>query len=162
MNAMVVHTIDIVHFYEKTELTIEKEEIVMVEETLSVGNTMNTLGCVFLNEKKIFEEPPLSEDPPQKKNSKYKLRSQCPLYELEVTKHKSKEHLLRKITPPLNSYPTSLAEHIDITIMKCVTFFNLSIMTMMESCCFTLLENPVLNSMDMTSHFHYRITIGYS
>jgi len=61
----------------------EKEETIIAEEIVSVGHTINTLSCIYAIEKKIVEKLALSEDPNQKKNGRYNLRSQGPVSELE-------------------------------------------------------------------------------
>jgi len=59
----------------------------------------------------------------------------------------------------MNNYATLLAENVDFIGMKCATFVNLTTITMMESCCLTLLKKPVIMYMEMTSHFNSRIKI---
>lgn len=57
---------------------------------------------MFITENKNIEEPPPNEAPIQKKNNQYKLRSQGPVPEQEMTKKKVKECLLRKLTLPVS------------------------------------------------------------
>ena len=59
-------------------------------------------------------------------------------------------------TSQMNTCATSLAENVEFTGMKYATFVNLCTITMMESCCLIVLDNPVMKSMEMTSHFHSR------
>ena len=44
--------------------------------------------------------------------------------------------------------------YVDLTVIKCVSFVNLSTRTMMESCCLQVIGNPIMKSMEITSHFH--------
>jgi len=63
-------------------------------------------------------------------------------------------------TSMMNTYSTSLLENVDFIGMKCVILVNFSTMTMMESCYFTIFDNPVMKIVEITSHFHSQIKIG--
>lgn len=65
-------------------------------------------------------------------------------------------------TSLMNTYAMSLAEKVDLTGMKCATFVNLSTITIMESCYIIVFGKLVMKCMEMTSHFHSRISIGCS
>ena len=54
----------------------------------------------------------------------------------------------------------ALALYVDLTDVKFYAFVNLSTTTMMESCCLIVIGNPVIESMEMTSHFHSGIGKG--
>jgi len=64
---------------------------------------MNTFSCVYAAENKITEKLPLSEDLTQKQNGRYNLRNEGTISKPELKRQKLKEHLLRKITLPINS-----------------------------------------------------------
>ena len=50
--------------------------------------------------------------------------------------------------------------NVDLNGIKCDAFVDLSTTTMMESCCLIVIGNPVIKSMEMTSHFHFGIGKG--
>ena len=43
---------------------------------------------------------------------------------------------------------------VEFTGIKCDAFVNLSTTTTMESCVLIVIGNPIIKSMEMTSHFH--------
>lgn len=98
-----MHIIDTMLSYEKTQLVEEEEETSLTEETMIVGNRVNTFSCVYVAEKKNVQEWPLIEDLNQNKNSQCKLRIEGLVHRTELIRKKLNEHLLRKITSLVNS-----------------------------------------------------------
>ena len=50
--------------------------------------------------------------------------------------------------------------YVDLTDIKCDAFVNLYTTIMMESCCLQVIGNPIIKSMEITSHFHYGTSKG--
>lgn len=84
MHTLFLHIIYTTLSDEQTDLVEEKEETIADEETVSVGHAMNTFAYVYAVENKNVKEPPLSEDPDQKKKNIYKLRIQGLVFEQEL------------------------------------------------------------------------------
>ena len=60
----------------------------------------------------------------------------------------------------MNIFAMESALYVDLTGIKRDAFVNLSTTTMMESCCLIVIQNPVIKSMEITSHFHSRTGKG--
>ena len=52
--------------------------------------------------------------------------------------------------------------YVDLNGIKCFSLGNLSTTTMMESCYLQVIDNPVIKSMEITSHFHSGTGKGFN